>query len=98
MSNISTVISDLIATVKADEAKVIQAPLAAFFQSISTNPSALNIAAQVALFNAQFVAAQSGVEQSILAQLASVVSTQVAAAAASANGAVAQAAAGPAAA
>lgn len=83
MSDVSTVLEGLIAVVKTNELKALQTPLADFFTSITATPTLLNIAAQVALFNAKFVAAQSGIEQSVLTAMANVVNTHVQAALAS---------------
>ena len=85
MSDVSTVLEGLIAVVKTNELKTMQEPLSTFFASITATPTLLNIAAQVALFNAKFVAAQTGIEQSVLTAMANSVNAHMQAAVASAN-------------
>ena len=80
--NIGQLIDQLIAIVKADAAKTILPLLANFFTSIAANPNELNITVQLTKLNVEVLAALPGLEQDVLKQIASTISTWANAAAA----------------
>lgn len=71
--NLSQLFQALLALVKTDEQKVLLPALAAFFASISTNPTAINVAAAFTKLQVDVLAAQPGIEQALLAEIAQVV-------------------------
>lgn len=74
--NISQIVSQLIAVAKADAAKTILPLLAAFFTSIATNPTAINVTAQVAKLQVDLIAALPSIELDVLKQLASILNAE----------------------
>ena len=75
--NLSQVISQLLAIVKADAAKTVLPLLAAFFSSVAGNPTAINLAAQLAKLEVDLLAALPALEQEALKELATLVSVEL---------------------
>jgi glycerol-3-phosphate responsive antiterminator len=77
--NLSELISNLIAAARSDLNKAALPALAAFFNSIATDTTAINITVQLAKLNADLIAALPGIERSILAGIAKEMSAAAAA-------------------
>jgi hypothetical protein len=75
--NIAQILQQLIAIAKTDLNKAALPIIAAFFSAIATNPTVLNITAQLTKAEADLLAAIPGIEQDLLAQLAALVNTQM---------------------
>ena len=75
--NIAQIIGQLIALAKTDVNKAALPLIAAFFSNIASNPTAMNITAQLTKLEVDLLAALPGIEQGLLAQLAALVNTQV---------------------
>ena len=73
---LSQIIASLIAIAKADAAKEALPALAAFFTSFSSNPTAINMVAQLAQLEVSLLAALPGIEQDVLKELATLVNTE----------------------
>jgi len=71
--NLGQLFAQLWAVIKQDEAQVILPALAKFFDSVAKNPTAINFAAAFAQLQVDVLAAQPGIEQSVLAEIAAVV-------------------------
>jgi hypothetical protein len=78
--NLGQILTQLIAIVKADAAKSALPLLATFFTSIAGNPTAINIAAQLAKLEVGLLAALPGIEQDVLKEVAAIVSAEAQAA------------------
>lgn len=74
--NLSAIFSSLVAIAKADAAKAILPSLAAFFNSIATNPTEINIVAQLAQLQVSVMAALPGIAQDELKAIASLLSAE----------------------
>ncbi len=74
--NLGQIISQLVAIVKLDAAKSALPLLAAFFTSISVDPTAVNITAQLAKLEVDLLAALPAIEQDVLKELAALVSAE----------------------
>lgn len=74
--SISAVAQSILAIAKADAAKTILPLIVTFTNSIATNPSAVNVAAQVAAFQFGAVAALPGLAQAELVALAGLVNAE----------------------
>ena len=71
--NISQVLEQLIALAKTDALKAALPALATFLTSISTNPTAINIVAQLAKLQVDLIGALPGIEQDVLKQIATTI-------------------------
>jgi len=71
--NLAQLFQQLLAIAKTDELKVILPALAAFFSSIASNPNGINVTAALAKLQVDVMAAQPGIAQDILQQVAAVV-------------------------
>jgi len=74
--NISALLTSLIALVKADANKAALPAIATFFTNIASNPSSINIVAQLAKLEVDLIAALPGIEQAVLQQLATTLNTE----------------------
>jgi len=74
--NIAQAIEQLIALAKADALKVALPALANFLTAIATNPTGLNIVAQLGKLEVDLIAAAPGIEQALLSQIASTIMTE----------------------
>jgi hypothetical protein len=74
--NIAQILSQLVAIAKTDLNKQLLPIIAAFFSSIATNPTALNITQQLAKAEVDLLAALPSIGQDVLAQLAGLVNAQ----------------------
>lgn len=83
--NLSTIIAQLVAIVKADAAKTILPALSTFFTNLASNPSNLNLTVQLAQLQVTVMTELPTVEVDVLKQLASLTSAAAAAAAAPAT-------------
>lgn len=75
--NLNAIIVQLLAIAKNDALKSVLPLLAQFFTSISTDPTALNIAAQLASLEVGILAALPGIAQDELKGLADIVNTEL---------------------
>jgi hypothetical protein len=74
--NIAAILQQLIAIAKMDAAKTALPAIAAFFNSIASNPTAINVTVQLAELQVALIASLPTIEQDILKQIASVISTE----------------------
>lgn len=74
--NPSQILTQLLALAKTDAAKTVLPLLQAFLTSVVANPTQLNLVAQVAKFEADFLAAIPGIGQDILKDLAQLVNAE----------------------
>jgi hypothetical protein len=75
--NLTQILTQLIAIAKTDVNKVLLPLIAAFFSSISTNPTQVNIAAQLAKLEVDVLAALPSIGQDVLAQFAALVNAEM---------------------
>lgn len=73
--NIGQLFQTLLTIVKTDELKAIVPALAAFFNSISTNPNALSVTAAFTKLQVDVMAAQPAIGQDVLKNIADIVNT-----------------------
>ena len=71
--NLGQLFQTVLAIVKADEMKAVLPALATFFNSISTNPTAINVTAAFTKLQVDVLAAQPAIGQDALAQIAAAV-------------------------
>lgn len=74
--NPTTIIKELWTLVKSDLAKDVLPLLLTFLTSIAGNPTQINFVAQLAKFEADFLAAVPGIGQDVLKDLVSLVSQE----------------------
>lgn len=74
--NISQILAQLIAIAKTDINKELLPILAAFFTNISTNPTTINITAQLAKAEVDLLATLPSIGQDVLQQLAQLVNAE----------------------
>jgi hypothetical protein len=74
--NIAQILSQLIAIAKTDLNKQLLPVIATFFNSIATNPTAINITAALAKAEVDLLAALPSIGQDVLSQLAGLVNAQ----------------------
>ena len=74
--NITQILQQLIAIAKMDAAKAALPAIAAFFNNIASNPTAVNVTVQLAELQVALIAAVPGIEQDLLKQIATVISTE----------------------
>lgn len=77
--DLKALFEQLLAIAKADELKVILPALANFFNSVSGNPTAANWVVQFTALQAAVIAAQPGIQQAMLQQIAQAVNQAAAA-------------------
>ena len=77
MSSIGTIIENAITMTKNDALAKAAPLLAAFFTSISQNPSALNVINQLTVLNVQLVALGPVLGQEVLTDIANSLNAQV---------------------
>lgn len=72
--NLNDIVSQAVTTAKSDVLKAALPILAAFFNSIAADSSAINLTVQLAKLNADLLAALPGIEHDILSGIAGQVS------------------------
>lgn len=75
--NLSQVFASLLAIAKADAAAKILPLLATFLNSVASNPTALNFAAQASILNVGIIGALPGIAQDELKALAGLVNNEI---------------------
>mgnify|MGYP001548061600 CR=1 FL=1 len=76
-TSVSTAASSFLDVVKNAETAALASPLLAFMQAVIANPSAVNIALQLNLLAASALAAQAGVEKTVLTDLNALLTAQL---------------------
>jgi hypothetical protein len=76
MSTFSAILQALITVAKTDAQKLVLPLLANFLNSIATNPTEINIIAQLASFEAGLLAVLPTIEQDELKELSSILQTE----------------------
>lgn len=74
--NLASIISSLVAVAKADAAKAVLPALAAFFNSVATNPTEINFVAQLAQLQVAVISALPGIAQDELKALATILNNE----------------------